>query len=337
MPQNPQACVAGTAAERGRAHGARPRDLGAHMNLTQMRNLMLMYGCDTFVDAARKAGVTSQGFTKQIRAVERELGVPLFEADGAGRQVPTPYARILHDFCVQTLPAWDEALRQMERLHTDTREPLTVAVAAGTLSLLGIGFFDGFRDSHPHVELRCTNMSDLDAEDAVRAGTAQAAITVLPAEGFETRRLGTSRLYAWVPARHPLSARRELNMADLSGQAVALVGPNYKGYLGFLEICKREGIQPASVTPLSENSILHEFAREERGIAFTSEHLLQLFADDEAVVALPVRAAPVEVGLAWSRERSVTPGLVALIDYCRPAWESTASRSSWRLWTPSLR
>lgn len=307
------------------------------MNLAQMRNFMLMYGCDTFVDAARASGVTSQGFTKQIRAIERELGVPLFEADGAGRQVPTPFAHVLHDFCAQTLPAWDETLRQMERLRADAREPLTVAVAAGTLSLLGIGFFDGFRAGNPQVELRCTNMSDLDAEDAVRAGAAHAAITVLPAEGLETRSLGTSDLYAWVPASHPLSTRRELSMADLSGQAVALVGPNYKGYLGFLAMCERDGIRPASVTPLSENSILHEFAREGRGIAFTSEHLLQLFADDEAVVALPVRAAPVEVGLAWSRERSVTPGLVALIDYCRPACRSTASRSSWRLWTSSLR
>ncbi len=287
------------------------------MNLTQMRNFMLMHGCDTFVEAARKSGVTSQGFTKSMRALERELGVPLFEADGAGRQVPTPYALVLRDFCEQTLPAWDEALRQMARMRDGERESLKVAVAAGTMSLLGIGFFDGFRTDHPEIDLGCTNMSDLDAEDALRTGAAQAAITVLPAPGFETRGLGTSRLYAWVPASHPLANRRELDMADLSGQHVALVGPNYKGYQGFLAICKRDGIHPASVTALSENSILHEFAREGRGIAFTSEHLLQLFADDAAVVALPVRGACVEVGLAWSRERSITPGLVALIDYCR--------------------
>lgn len=297
------------------------------MNLTQMRNFMLMYSSDTFVEAARRAGVTSQGFTKSMRAIERELGVPLFEADNSGRQTPTPYARILHDFCAQALPAWDQALREMARVQRDAREPLALAVAAGTLSLLGIGFFDGFRTAHPQVDLRCTNMSDLDAEDAVHAGTAQAAITVLPAEGLETRKLGESRLYAWVPAAHPLSARRELSMADLSGQHVALVGPNYKGYLGFLALCEREGIRPASVTPLSENSILHEFAREGRGIAFTSEHLLQLFADDADVVALPVRAAPVGVGLAWSRERSVTPSLVALIDYCRHASRDVASRT----------
>ena len=46
------------------------------MNINQLRNFSLMYGETSFVAAARKAGVTSQGFTKSIRELEAELGVP---------------------------------------------------------------------------------------------------------------------------------------------------------------------------------------------------------------------------------------------------------------------
>ena len=62
--------------------------------------------------------------------------------------------------------------------------------------------------------------------------------------------------------------------------------------------------------------MLHKFALDGRGVAFTSEHLVPLFAEDDAVVALPVRVPPVEVGLVWACVRELTPQAVAFIDGC---------------------
>lgn len=161
------------------------------------------------------------------------------------------------------------------------------------------------------------NASDLDVEARVLAGDAELGITVLPTlDGLESRLLGTSRLYVWVPASDPLSRRTSLVMADLDGRHVALVGPNYKGYQNFEAMRRRGEVKPASVTALSENSMLHKFALEGRGVAFTSEHLVPLFAEDDAVVALPVRVPPVEVGLVWAGGRELTPQAVAFIDGC---------------------
>lgn len=278
---------------------------------------MLMWDEETFVAAARKAGVTSQGFTKSIRSLETEIGVPLFSCDGAGRQRPTAYAEAVRAFCQRTLDAYCDMQEDIGRLRAVDRSPLAVAVASGTLSLLGIDFFDSYRVLHPGVELVCVNASDLDVEARVLAGDAELGITVLPAlDGLESRPLGTSRLYVWVPASDPLSRRTSLVMADLDGRHVALVGPNYKGYQNIEAMCRRGEVKPASVTALPENSMLHKFALEGRGVAFTSEHLVPLFAEDDAVVALPVRIPPVEVGLVWAGGRELTPQAVAFIDGC---------------------
>ena len=288
------------------------------MNFNQLENFLLMLDEDTFVAAARKAGVTSQGFTKSIRALEAEVGAPLFARDGAGRQVPTPYAEAVRAFCEQVLEARRVMEEGVERVRAGERTRLTVGVASGMLSLLGIDFLDGFRRANPQVELSCLGGSDIEVEDAVRSGAAELAVTVLPAgAGLETRRLGASRLFAWVPAASPLARRGALDMGDLTGQHVAIVGPNYKGYQRFLELCERGGVRPASVTTLSENTMLHQFAREGRGVAFTSEHVLALFGDDEGVVALPMRAGQVEAGLVWSSERELTPQARAFVEYCR--------------------
>ena len=304
-------------------HGGR----GCVVNFTQLEHFMQMCGEETFVAAARKAGVTSQGFTKSIRSLEAELGVPLFVRDEAGRQVPTPYAEAVRTFCERAFEARRAMADDLARARAADRASLTVAVAAGSLSLLGLDFFDGFRRAHPEVALACTNASDLDAEEAVRDGRSELAVTVLPAsEGFCSRRLGASRLFAWVPAACPLAARTQLDMADMDGQHVAVVGPNYKGYQRFLELCEEGGIHPASVTALPENTMLHQFAREGRGVAFTSEHLLPMFGAGDGVVALPVRGALVEIGLAWLRDRPLSPQAMAFADYCRPRARGLAER-----------
>lgn len=287
------------------------------LNLNQLRNFMLMWDEETFVAAARKAGVTSQGFTKSIRSLEAEIGVPLFSCDDAGRQRPTAYAEAVRAFCQQTLDAYRDMREDIGRMQAADRSPLAVAVASGTLSLLGIDFFDSYRALHPEVELVCVNASDLDVEARVLAGDAELGITVLPAlDGLESRPLGTSGLYVWVPASDPLSRRTSITMSDLDGRHVALVGPNYKGYQNFEAMCRRGEVRPASVTALPENSMLHKFALDGRGVAFTSEHLVPLFAEDDAVVALPVRVPPVEVGLVWACVRELTPQAVAFIDGC---------------------
>ena len=110
---------------------------------------MLMWDEETFVAAARKAGITSQGFTKSIRSLEAEIGVPLFSCDGAGRQRPTAYAEAVRAFCQRTLDAYCDMQEDIGRLRAADRSPLAVAVASGTLSLLGIDFFDGYRALHP--------------------------------------------------------------------------------------------------------------------------------------------------------------------------------------------
>lgn len=105
------------------------------LNLNQLRNFMLMWDEETFVAAARKAGVTSQGLTKSIRSLEAEVGVPLFSCDGAGRQRPTVYAEAVSAFCQRTLDAYCDMREDIGRLQAAGRSPLAVAVASGTVDV----------------------------------------------------------------------------------------------------------------------------------------------------------------------------------------------------------
>lgn len=60
------------------------------MNTEQFRNFVVAYRTHNFSAAARAIPMSAQGFTKSIRTLENELGVPLFVRDEAtGSHVPT--------------------------------------------------------------------------------------------------------------------------------------------------------------------------------------------------------------------------------------------------------
>lgn len=299
------------------------------MNINQLRNFSLMYGETSFVAAARKAGVTSQGFTKSIRALEAELGVPLFERNGEGVQCPTAYAEDLLPFCRETLAGYYAFLGVVRLRREGARARLALAASFGTASLLGMDYLSEFSEAHPEIKVESIDASDLEAEAAVRDGRAEVAITTLPVESdLASKWLASCRLCAWVSRESALARKSSLRMDDLDGASVALVGPAYKGYRRFQEACDRLGVRPSSITALSETTLLYQFAKEGRGVALTSDRRLHDFPQDDSVVLLPVRSRPIEMGLAWLRARELSPQAVAFIGWLQPKGRRIARRVS---------
>ena len=68
------------------------------MNSEQLKYFELTYQERNYSAAARMVPVSPQGLTKAIRALEKELGVTLFEPDSNGMPQPTPYAQELYEF-----------------------------------------------------------------------------------------------------------------------------------------------------------------------------------------------------------------------------------------------
>ena len=261
------------------------------MNSEQLHYFELVYELHSYAAAARAIPMSPQGLTKAIRALQAELGVPLFELDDNAAPLPTVYAHEVYEFV--EVEKSDRRLLEdaLRRLRGEQRYEIRLGCSLGVVGALGPDFLEGFRALHPDIHISYWETNDDLAERGLREERYDLGLTVTPvADGFEGSVLYRCPVYFWVNADDPLAARDSLSLDDLAGYDVALPGEGFKCYDNLRRETAARGIELGHVFEMSEIFHLYDFAATGRGIGFTARHhvSLAMFAHDERVCAVPM-------------------------------------------------
>ena len=168
--------------------------------------------------------VSQPAITLQLQALERELGVPLFERSGR-RLAPTPEGQLLYELAqplVESLDGLGASFREKVR-GLDAGE-LNIAANSSTILYLLPKIVEHFRSQHPEVRLTLHNAASADGTDLLRSDAVDLAVGSMldvPAD------LSYAPVYRFeplliAPPDHPLIKQRDLKLADLSPHALIL-------------------------------------------------------------------------------------------------------------------
>ena len=168
--------------------------------------------------------VSQPAITLQLQALERELGVPLFERSGR-RLAPTPEGQLLYELAqplVESLDGLGASFREKVR-GLDAGE-LNIAANSSTILYLLPRIVELFRNQHPEVRLTLHNAASADGTDLLRSDAVDLAVGSMldvPAD------LSYAPVYRFeplliAPPDHPLIKQRNLKLADLSPHALIL-------------------------------------------------------------------------------------------------------------------
>ena len=168
--------------------------------------------------------VSQPAITLQLQALERELGVPLFERSGR-RLTPTREGQLLYELAqplVESLDGLGTSFREKVR-GLDAGE-LNIAANSSTILYLLPKIVEHFRSQHPDVHLTLHNAASADGTDLLRSDAVDLAVGSMldvPAD------LSYAPVYRFeplliTPPDHPLARRRDLKLADLSPHALIL-------------------------------------------------------------------------------------------------------------------
>jgi DNA-binding transcriptional LysR family regulator len=178
------------------------------MDLDQLRSFLAVAQAGGFSRAARAVHSTQPTLSRQVQALEHELGRPLF--DRLGRRIEmTAFGR-------SVAARAQSILDQADALASATRAP--AAQAAGVLRLgladsVVLGRFprllQRFRASYPAVREQVRTATSPDILRWVKDGVCDAGLCMLPGAhpGLVLRELWTDRFVAIVPAGHALAGR----------------------------------------------------------------------------------------------------------------------------------
>lgn len=171
--------------------------------------------------AAVRLRVAQPSLSRQLRLLERALGLPLFERAGRRLRV-TPAAEPVVAAARQALAAADDVVRAARRAATGHTGRLAIAVQPGCSPLLFMDALTAFRRRHPHVETTMVELTDDEQRRGLRDGRLDLALTRVapPADDLPHQVLVREPLSLVVPAAHRLANATRAELADIGGEAV---------------------------------------------------------------------------------------------------------------------
>ena len=248
------------------------------MELRHLRYFRAIGREQHFGRAAITLRVAQPALTRQIRDLESELGVELFERlprgvrlSGAGRA----FLEDVEEILLQVDRAADRA-RRMGKGHLGTiRVGLSEIIASYDFISRGLLHF---RENEPSVSLDLRSLGSMAQIAAINEGTLDVGLVydahVLgrDGEGLERALLGTGQTMLAVHERHPLAQRTSIRMAEIADEPV--LGPARKTAPGYYDrlmaACIDTGSAPRFVQECTTNSILFSLVAVGMGVGFVT-------------------------------------------------------------------
>jgi DNA-binding transcriptional LysR family regulator len=268
----------------------------------------------SFSSAALELDYTQSVVSHHVAQLERALGVSLFERGRRPIRL-TPAGERLRDHAnnvLGTVAAAEEEMRALAGLGTGLLRVGAFLSACATFVPRAIGDFEA---QHPKVEVRLHQEEPPVALPRLIAGELDLAVVFhehdepsAPDPRLERVNLADDIYRVVVHPQHRLARRRELSIADLSGER--FVGPRPEGagvkYRAMLErLCASEGFAPDFAYTVDDVTVARAFAAAGLAVAVMPETTIRHPRPDVSVK--PIRgAAPFRtIDAQWLRGRRV--------------------------------
>ncbi|MFE3186390.1 LysR substrate-binding domain-containing protein [Streptomyces violascens] len=264
-----------------------------------------------FTRAAERLFVSQPALSKQIRMLEKQVGVRLFDRDRRAVRL-TPAGEALLPHVLRTLAAWEAAEAAVEDARAAERHTLVIGMSTSP----GRGLLPALRarliSRHPHARpvLRQVNWADPSA--GLADGSSDVAFVWLPLPDGDRYRYAVvaeePRLVA-LPQGHPLAARAgaddegAVDFAELLDEPM-LALPSEAGPLRdyWLALDARDGIAPRIGGVVASAEETYEAVANSQGLALLATGNAPLVVRDE-VIAVPVRGiSPSQLAVAARRD-----------------------------------
>jgi LysR family cyn operon transcriptional activator len=289
------------------------------MNLRYLHTFVGIAEAGSIARAGARLNVSQPAASRQILALEAELGVRLF--DRIGRRL-------------RLTSEGEDLLRQSRRLlmEADLLNARARALKGGHTGILRVGatpmvientlspFLNQYRLRHPGVEVHFVEDGGLRLPSRLEHGDVHLAL-VVPDDRFRNRLLYPVHNLAVVSSKHRLSRRRALDVADLADEPLLLLHRSFGSREWFEAACNVAHLRPRVLLESAAPHTLIALTGVGYGVAVVPSTVLV----PGGVRALPLIRREESIGrwltIAWDPERLLATYAEQFVDelvaYCK--------------------
>jgi LysR family transcriptional regulator, low CO2-responsive transcriptional regulator len=264
-----------------------------NVTLRQMKVFAAVARQLSFTRAARELHLTQPAVSQQIKLLEEEVGMPLFEKIGRKVQLAPAGSELLH-YAVQTLELMREASESLAAMRGLKRGVLKLA-AVSTAKYFAPSLLSAFTPAYPEVTIKfdvgnreeiIKQMADNDT-DLVIMGRPPRELDTVAAP------FAKHPLVIIASPDHPLAARRRIPLKQLSSQQF-LIREEGSGTRASMEHVFRERHVPFRVSmEVSSNETIKQAVMAGMGLSFISAHTVGLELAAGKLVCLDIVGLPI--------------------------------------------
>lgn len=279
------------------------------VNIDVLRSFIAVVESGSLNKTAERMRVSQSTLTRQMQALEHEVGGRLFERSHAGVAL-TAAGHTLFDSMGPLLARFDAAVAEARTRARGQSASLRIGYLMSAAREYLNPALARVRSLHPEVKVKLVDMSPGEQIAALRAGALDVALVgnadASLAREFFVKRIASLPVVVAMPEKHPLAEQPAVELADLRREV--FVGakeadlPGYKPWV--VQLCRRARFRPRFVE--DADSLTHSLSLLvlENAVAVLPTLASRLEAPGVVFRPLADRAAKWDLLVAWQRGKT---------------------------------
>jgi DNA-binding transcriptional LysR family regulator len=274
------------------------------MELRHLRYFVAVAEAENVTRAAEKLHVAQPAVSRQIRDLEEELGLALFERSAKSLRL-TEAGRVFLEEACAVLRRADEAVAAVRAVALGTRGELHVAYAPSLTVQILPRALRRFQAEFPNVRVSLHDLSTEEMLAGLRDGTLDIALRVQPTgdklRGLRFHELARFPLCVAVAPGHPFARRRRVTLRRVAGEPlIAYSRGDYPEYhTAIFELLHSVGATPHIVEEHDSVTSLMAAVESGRGIAYVPSCMSCLAGPRLHLLTLVPAPPPLIVGAVF--------------------------------------
>ena len=267
------------------------------MELRQLKYFITSADTLNFTEAARQCFITQSTLSQQIKQLETELGVQLFERIGK-RVFLTETGRDFLSYARQTVADAEygvQRIKDMEELRTGR---LCIGTTFG-LSALITDAIARFSEQYPEIHLEVMFLKQDELIEAVRERKVDFALTfeMMEKDDLLTEQpVKTYHLCAIVSDQNPLAQQATVSLRQLADYNICTPARGMNARRMFDSLTNKKGIELQPKLEINEIHTLLHLVRTGRWVAILVDSITH---GEEGLCAVPLREAALPMPVVW--------------------------------------
>jgi LysR family nitrogen assimilation transcriptional regulator len=301
------------------------------MDLRQLRYFVALATQQHYGKAAGVLHVTQPALSRQIRLLEEELGVQLFERHARGA-APTDEAHLLLERAVFLLRYAEQIKADLLARQSAPRGPVAIGMSPGLAQQLTVMLTQAVLQQLPDVRLRFIEGFAPSLQDMLAQGQVDIALLVDPIDRsnlISSPLLDEQICLIGLPA-DPRIRKARLTVRDLAGVPLVMTGLVKSGVrLKLEDAAARAKVELLPVVEVETAEVARRLVLD--GVGLTAHFAAAVKEDIDAgrLRAVPIEGLALHRAIARAADRPVSRATEAVIGLLRSVIETHVRKGRW--------